>query len=250
MIRTSATRSAFSLSRTRSLLAACRHEQENPDAFYRPLAQDTVTLVSRWTETAGRVILDVGGGPGYFAEAFEETGARCLSVEYSVTELLARETVHAGALIGDGQALPFRDGAVDICFSSNVLEHVPRPDLMLSEMVRVTAPGGLVFLAYTNWLGPLGGHETSPWHYLGGEYAARRYQRRTGKPPKNRYGVSLFPLSVGRVLHWVRRAERSGAVTALAVLPRYHPWWAQWIVRVPGLREVLTANCVIVLRKR
>ena len=66
--------------------------------------------------------------------------------------------------------------------------------MMGREMLRVTRPGGLVVLSYTVWLGPFGGHETGPWHYLGGEYAARRYRRRHGKEPKNRFGDSLFPI--------------------------------------------------------
>jgi hypothetical protein len=34
------------------------------------------------------------------------------------------------------------------------------------------------------------------------------------------------------------------------VFPRYHPRWARWVVRVPGLREVAAWNVVIVLRVR
>jgi arabinofuranan 3-O-arabinosyltransferase len=33
------------------------------------------------------------------------------------------------------------------------------------------------------------------------------------------------------------------------VLPRYHPWWARWVARVPGLRETLTWNFTVVLRR-
>jgi arabinofuranan 3-O-arabinosyltransferase len=33
------------------------------------------------------------------------------------------------------------------------------------------------------------------------------------------------------------------------VLPRYHPWWARWVARVPGLREALTWNFTVVLRR-
>jgi hypothetical protein len=36
----------------------------------------------------------------------------------------------------------------------------------------------------------------------------------------------------------------------VAAYPRYHPWWATWVVRVPGLREILAWNLVIVLRRR
>ena len=47
---------------------------------------------------------------------------------------------------------------------------------MIDEMVRVTRPGGTVFVSFTPWWSPWGGHETAPWHYLGGEYARRRYR--------------------------------------------------------------------------
>jgi SAM-dependent methyltransferase len=239
----------LTLARTMALIRAFRVEQSDPDSFYERLAADSVALVSRWARLEGAVVVDVGGGPGYFADAFEEAGARYVSCDNAVTDVLARNPTHPCALVGDGRALPFRDGVFDVCFSSNVLEHVAGPELMCRETIRVTAPNGLAFLAFTNWLGPLGGHETSPWHYLGGEYAARRYQRVHGRPPMNRYRASLFPLSIGEVLRWVRSAEQAGEIRVLAVFPRYHPWWAHWIARVPGLREFLTANCVIVLRR-
>ena len=53
---------------------------------------------------------------------------------------------------------------------------------MLAEMARVVRPGGLVYCSYTLWLSPWGGHETSPWHFLGGHRAARRYEQRHGHP--------------------------------------------------------------------
>ena len=84
-------------------------------------------------------------------------------------------TSPAGTVIGDGMNLPFRDDSVDLCYSSNVLEHVPRPWDMADEMLRVTRPGGIAFISYTVWYGPWGGHETAPWHYLGGARARRRY---------------------------------------------------------------------------
>ena len=89
--------------------------------------------------------------------------------------------------------LPVRSAAVDLCYSSNVLEHVPRPWQMGDEMVRVTRPGGFVFLSFTLWYGPWGGHETAPWHYLGGARAARRYAARTGTPPQERLRREPLP---------------------------------------------------------
>ena len=235
------------LRRSMRLLRAFGVEQTDPDRFYSLLAADSVAQLRRWADLDGRLLLDVGGGPGYFADAFRAEGAHYLSVDADLGELSVRSRPGPGTLLGSGLALPVRSGAVDIAYSSNVLEHVPAPEAMVEEMLRVTRPGGLTVVSYMLWWGPRGGHETSPWHYLGGARAARRYERRHGAPPKNRYGESLFPLSAGRMLRWARRQDLADV---LAAEPRYHPSWARWVVRVPGLREVAAWNLLLVLRRR
>jgi hypothetical protein len=47
-------------------------------------------------------------------------------------------------------------------------------------------------------------------------------------------------------LRWARSRPD---VHLVAALPRYHPWWAHWVVSVPLLREVVSWNLVLVLRK-
>ena len=37
-----------------------------------------------------------------------------------------------------------------------------RPVGLIGEMIRVTRPGGLIYLSFTNWYSPWGGHEMSP----------------------------------------------------------------------------------------
>ena len=237
---------AGSVRRTVALVRAFAAEQEDPDTFYRLLAADSVRQVGTYTGLGGRTVLDVGGGPGYFADAFAAAGARYLCVDSDVGELAGRFGARPYGVVASGLALPLRAESVDICYSSNVLEHVTDPGRMLAEMVRVTRPGGLIWCAYTLWLSPWGGHETSPWHYLGGGYARRRYQRRYGRPPRNVYGRSLFALSAGRML---RTAHRLPGADLVDCYPRYHPRWLRWTARVPVLREVSTCNLVLVLRK-
>ena len=238
------------LRRSVELFRAFRVEQTDPDRFYGLLAADSVQQLQRWTPLEGRTVLDVGGGPGYFASAFRRAGASYVSVDADLGELSATGDPGPGTVLGSALQLPVRTGAVDVCYSSNVLEHVPDPERMADELVRVTRPGGLVFLSYNNWLAPNGGHETAPWHYLGGRYAADRYAQRQGRRPKNDYGRTLFRTSVAQMLRWARERERTGAFEVLDVLPRYHPRWAWWVVRVPGAREVVTWNLVLVLRSR
>lgn len=235
------------LGRSVKLFRAFRNEQTDRDTFYRTLADDSADQVESFTPLSGKVLLDVGGGPGYFSEAFRAKGARYVGLDPDVGELSARGTPGQDMVRASGTNLPVRTGSVDVCYSSNVLEHVSQPHDMLSEMVRVTKPGGTVFLSFTPWLSPWGGHETSPWHYLGGHYAARRFAAKTGEQPKNRFGTSLFAFSFGAALAWAKQCEDATLVRAF---PRYHPSWANWVAHVPGLREVASWNAVLVLRKK
>jgi len=239
-----------SLRRSVDLFRAFRVVQSDPDRFYGELAADTIQQISLWVPLAGRTLLDVGGGPGYFRRAFESAGARYAALDADAGELGGQARSDGVTVLGSGLALPVVDAAVDVAFSSNVLEHVATPETMAEEMIRVTRRGGHVVLSYTLWWSPWGGHETAPWHYLGGERAAHRYARRHGHQPKNRYGISLFPITASRMLSWAHQRESAGAVEVLAARPRYHPDWACWVMRVPGLREVAAWNLLLVLRKR
>ena len=223
-------------------------EQTDPDRFYGELAVDSAAQVDSWHPLQGALLLDVGGGPGFFAEAFERRGATYVALDADAGEMrLHGREPGPRTVLGSGTALPFADGSFDVVYSSNVLEHVADPWTMADEMVRVTRAGGTVICSYTLWWGPWGGHETAPWHLLGGDFAARRYQRKHHRPPKNAYGSSLFPVTAAAGVQWAH--ERADA-QVIAVAPRYLPRSLAWISRVPGLREVASWNLVIVLRRR
>lgn len=183
------------LRRSFMLLDSFKYEQPDPDRFYGLLARDTVRLIEAIWKGSGNEsltdtrILDVGGGPGYFGVAFDNAGADYITCEPDVGEMAAAGITLQSSVRGSGLDLPFRDCAFDITYSSNVAEHVPEPWRMADEMLRVTKPGGVMIYSYTCWLGPFGGHETGLWeHYVGGEFAARRYKKKHGKEPKIRCG--------------------------------------------------------------
>lgn len=197
---------------------------------------------------SGALLLDVGGGPGFFASAFESREATYVGLDADAGEMRLHGRVPAPRTVqGNGDALPFADQTFDVVYSSNVLEHVPDPWSMADEMVRVVRVGGTVFCSYTLWWGPWGGHETAPWHLLGGAYAARRYQRSRGRRPKNVFGEGLFAVTASEGIAWARaRAD----VEVLGIIPRYLPSSLHWLARVPAIREVLCWNIAIVLRRR
>ncbi|MCL6095419.1 MAG: class I SAM-dependent methyltransferase [Actinobacteria bacterium] len=207
---------------------------------------DTVNLLSRYGPIAHRLALDVGGGPGYTAQALSEAGARSVFIEYDPTEIGEGGRALGYGVIADGTNLPFASCTFDIATSLNVLEHVETPRKMMEELTRVVKPGGIVFVTFTNWLSPWGGHETSPWHYLGGEWAATMYERRYGHPPKNRYGSSLFPL---RISEFLKILNAIPDIVVVDVFPRYYPYWTRWITRLPGIREFSTWNLAVAARR-
>src|SRR3984957_17499683 len=125
-------------------------EQTDPEGFYAGLAEDAVRQVASHIDLAGRTVLDVGGGGGWFTEAFRGRGAHCYLFEPDRAELGFRaalpglgSVLPAGAVLADGYWLPVRDGGADVVLSSNVLEHVPDPIGLIEEMIQVTPPGGL-----------------------------------------------------------------------------------------------------------
>ena len=222
-------------------------EQTDPDGFYGLIADDAVALVERHADLSGATVADFGGGPGFYSQAFRAAGARTVLVDADIDEIRLHGRRTPGSVVGRAEESPLSDGSVDLAFSSNLLEHVPDLGAVADQMVRVVRPGGVAVLSYTIWLGPWGGHETSPWHLLGGRRAARRYERKHGKRPKNVYGESMFPASVRDGLRWLRSRPD---LDVLELRPRYLPRWSGFLVHIPGLRELVTWNLWIVVRKR
>src|ERR1700722_1010748 len=237
---------AGGLARSIRLFRLFRSEQAEPDRFYTALAEDAADQVARYADLPGATVVDVGGGAGIFTTAFRARGAACYLFEPDERELLRRGPVPPGALLADGFWLPVADGSADVCFSSNVLEHVPDPLGFIEEMIRVTKPGGLIYLAYTNWYSPWGGHEMSPYHLLGADYAARRYVRRHDRAPKHVVGQNLFRVHISPVLRHIRSRPD---VQLLDALPRYYPRWCKVLLRIPWLRELLTWNALLIIRR-
>ncbi|MCX5557445.1 class I SAM-dependent methyltransferase [Streptomyces sp. NBC_00038] len=234
-----------SIRRSLALFRAFLHEQDDPEACYSLLARDAADQVEAYGGVVeGRTVVDVGGGSGYFTEEFRRRGAHAYLFEPDVAELGPKPP--DSTVVADGYLLPLADGVADVCFSSNVLEHVADPGTFISEMVRVTRPDGLIYVSFTNWLSPWGGHEWAPWHYFGAERARARYSRRTGKPAKHTLGENLFAVHIGTTLRQVRARDD---VTVVSARSRYWPFLAGAVAKAPGLREFATWNLLLILRR-
>jgi SAM-dependent methyltransferase len=235
----------MSMRDTTELVRLFRNEVEEPEPFYRALGERAAdTLERSYGPLAGQTLLDLGCGPGFYTAAFRARGAQVIPVDNDPAEMTSRGPAPEGALVADASHLPLADASVDGVFCSNMLEHTPTPDRVIAEIERVLRPGGWGYMSWTNWLSPWGGHSISPYHYLGPRLGPRLHDRLHGPAPKNKVGEGLFPTYIGRMLRIVD-ARRGLAIER--VEPRYWPRLA-WIVRIPGVREVLTWNCVIRVR--
>lgn len=107
---------------------------------YRYLWPNIESAVHRALESNGThtpIVLDVGCGNKPYKDLFGESlyiGLDCGTEDSSPD------------LIGDATQLPIGTGAVDIVFSTQVIEHVRNPGLMVKECSRVLKPGGSLIL--------------------------------------------------------------------------------------------------------
>ena len=95
-------------------------------------------------------VLDSGCGAGAFAFAVAPHVREVIGVDLS-QELVAAGNERAPAnvrlLEGNSEALSFAYGEFDLAGCLRVLHHARRPELVVSELARVTRPGGRIVLA-------------------------------------------------------------------------------------------------------
>ena len=100
--------------------------------------------------TGTEVALDSGTGTGSFAFALAPHVGEVVGTDMTADYL---EAARASApdnvrfVEGDVTALPFGYATFDIVTSVRVLHHARRPELAVSELARVTRPGGRVLIA-------------------------------------------------------------------------------------------------------
>jgi len=96
-------------------------------------------------------ILDVGAGDGHFAEAYL-TGQQSLGVDpwWQPLREAAGRKVYALLVQANGSALPLPPASFAYAISNSVLEHIPNVQLVLNDIGRVMAPGGMFYFAVPN----------------------------------------------------------------------------------------------------
>jgi SAM-dependent methyltransferase/uncharacterized protein YbaR (Trm112 family) len=109
----------------------------------------------------GARLLDIGCNWGRWSLAAERKGYVVTGIDPSVGAIMAarraaRElSADIRYLVADGRFLPFRDGSYENVFSYSVLQHMSHANvrLVLAEVARVLATGGLSLIQMANRVG-------------------------------------------------------------------------------------------------
>jgi ubiquinone/menaquinone biosynthesis C-methylase UbiE len=99
-------------------------------------------------------VLDVACGPGFLSMAFAKRCAEVVGFDATdaFLELARAEAARRGLdnlrfQHGDAEQLPFADGSFQVVSCRAAFHHFARPERVLSELVRVLAPGGRIVIA-------------------------------------------------------------------------------------------------------
>ncbi len=216
-------------------------------------ARRALAFLARWFDLDTARVLEVGAGRGGKGIAYAQAGMRVTSLDVDISALrlgvdAARERGAAiNFLAADGARLPFRADAFDAILLDSVIEHVADPFALLRECQRILRRGGIVFVVFPPFYGPLSGHIDDyvlvPWfHCLPRELVRRKLlaiNRRIGiLTPQDAYEVFA---SLNRLTIWRFRRDARRAGFAFAY------WRARPFLTHPGMR--LVAGLLTALRQ-
>jgi SAM-dependent methyltransferase len=110
-------------------------------------------LVSRWA--TGETGIELGGGFGRITQVLERRIGEMFMLDYSLSNLrMASARLSNTTLVRSKLGrLPFDDSVFDFVAIVRVIHHLPDPDPILEEVVRVARNGGSLVLGVANQVG-------------------------------------------------------------------------------------------------
>lgn len=197
-----------------------KHRRPNDPGGYHALLDDLeIELVARYG--TGKDVLECGCGTGLILERVKEFARRAAGIDLSPGMLELAKSRGLDVREGSVTALPFEDASFDVTCSFKVLAHVPDIGKALSEMARVTRPGGVVLAEFYN-----------PWSLRG--LAKKMYAGKISDATKESAVYTRFdsPATLPKILPPGTKLETARGIRI--VTP------AAAAMRVPGIRSVLT----------
>lgn len=158
---------------------------------------------------AGRTIVDLGCGTGYWLQRYAEQAARVLGIEpdatlRTVAARAAAELECTEVLAGSAEHIPLPDASVDVVHARFAYFFPPGTDAGLTEVLRVLRPGGCL-VAVDN-------------DYRWGEFALLLAAAAVRPPPQTAAAVDAWWRDRGAARHEVRSELRFASHADLAAV--------------------------------
>lgn len=129
-----------------------RHSRFNP-----PLLARYQMVMRHIPHTVGRA-LDIGCGDGYLTYLLRQKAKQVVGLDPTVlgVQLAKQEIEKQGQfsihlLAASAYELPFETASFELAISTDVIEHVDRPEQLASEMSRILQPKGTAIITTPNW---------------------------------------------------------------------------------------------------
>lgn len=211
-------------------------------------------LISNHVTIGNSIVLDLGCGFGGYSSALKEVGANVIGLDLNPIKSQDKVPV----VLGDGLKLPFRDSIFDVVICASLIEHVPSPEILIYEALRVLKTKGFIYISFPPFYSPVGGHQFSPYHLFGEKiafylsYKKKMYREspwieNVSNKSKNKYSSAygnwgLYPTTISQV----RRIFGNLPVRSVKQATRY---LAIDISRIPLLGEFLTWHVQFLYQK-
>ena len=106
--------------------------------------QEVETVFRRVPDAEFDEVLELGAGDGSQSRILVRCAKNVVCTELNADRLVQESHPNIRYQICDAEALPFEEGKFDLVYSSNLLEHLPQPEVALTEMYRVLSDDGVM----------------------------------------------------------------------------------------------------------
>jgi SAM-dependent methyltransferase len=222
-----------------TLLRLARRRFRSTDDYFRFQAHQGCLILSYLAEQGvdiqGTEVLDLASSIGGYGHAMASAGAHVISVD-----LKRPKAIPPNFLLADAVHLPFEAGRFPLVFCASLIEHVPDPARLLTEIKRVLSPEGVAYLSFPPFYSPVGGHQFKPYHLLGERWALRLSRHKADNFATACGDWGLYPLTIRRARHLIAEAGLLVKHESTRFLPFN-------LARIPWLGEFLTWHVQFIL---
>jgi SAM-dependent methyltransferase len=217
------------------------------ELFYITQAKDSIA----WLEKQGvfltskTEVLDLGCGHGIFGDELMKKGCKVTFADEHnyLWPKLKSSTYISINLDRDDYA---RLGQYDLVICSNVFEHLAKQDYFIAQCSQLLKPNGKLYLSWTNWFSPFGGHDFAPFHYFGARFGRWIHYKLKGKWSAHVPGAGLYVTHIGSTL---KKIHKSSSLHVDKMAARYYSEFS-FLLKIPIIREFVAWNCALLISKK